>query len=396
MNTGSDGSLGSRAARLFVLLSGGVLAGMVQLAILPSLTQMAAHFSDQGDGAFIAQLVTTIAAPTMAFGAPLIGWLAGKVGKRPVLLVSAVVFALSGALGAFAPDLWTLLASRFLLGLAAAGLGTTAMAFIGDYFSGEARDRMIGWYATVGGGGSLITLIVAGGLAEAGGWKAPFALYLIGLLIFFVALPSIAEPKRAEGPAAAAGGSIRGAIPYCILIVLISISMYMVTLQGVFLLDQRGISSPSTQAIIMDVTTIGSMTGAYLFGYIRPKLGFHGVLALTWIVLGAGCIGFGASADVVAFAICGGLTGLGSGFMQPLTQSAVLNAVPPQAASRAIGLAIGGIFLGQLLNPFLLKPLRAAIGVEGTFLWVGAASLFAALVTMLWRMRGGLRAAPTS
>ena len=59
-----------------LLLSGGALEAMVQLAILPSLTQMAAHFSNQGgvlDSATIAQLVLTVAAPTMALGAPVAG-----------------------------------------------------------------------------------------------------------------------------------------------------------------------------------------------------------------------------------------------------------------------------------------------------------------------------------
>jgi len=64
------GSQITRAARLFVLLTGGILAGMVPLGILPSLTQMADHFSAQGNGALIAQNVITIVAPTMALGAP--------------------------------------------------------------------------------------------------------------------------------------------------------------------------------------------------------------------------------------------------------------------------------------------------------------------------------------
>ena len=46
-----QGSAIAEFARLSVLLSGGALAAMVQLAILPSLTQIAAHFSGQGSGA---------------------------------------------------------------------------------------------------------------------------------------------------------------------------------------------------------------------------------------------------------------------------------------------------------------------------------------------------------
>lgn len=390
------GVSGASVARLFVLMSGGVLAAMVQLAILPSLTQMAAHFSDQGDGAFIAQLVTAVAAPAMAFGAPLIGWLAGLIGKRQVLLASALIYAASGVAGAFAPDLWSLLGTRVLLGLAAAGLGTMAMTFIADYYDGEQRDRMIGWYTVIGGGGALATLLVAGQATAAVGWRAPFGLYLIGLLVFVVALPTIREPRRAEVIAAAADGSIRNAWSLLALMIAMSVVMYMVSIQGVFLLDSEGIRSPNVQAIIMDLMTGGSMLGAYLFGFLRRRLGFLPLLALIWAVLGVGAVGFALASDVAtiaAFAACGGF---GAGLMVPTIQSGILNVVPPSASSRAMGASIGCIFFGQLVNPFLVKPLRAAIGIQEAFIWVGGAALAAAALTMLWRMRGGLRAVPSS
>lgn len=134
------------AVRVFVLLSGNALGVIVQLAVYPSLTQFAGHFSKGGpgalDGASIAQLVMTISALTMVVGSPLSGWLAGLVGKRPIFLWSALFCAIFGVAGAVAPDLWTPLASRLLLGLAAVGLGTTALSLIGDYYARERRDRL--------------------------------------------------------------------------------------------------------------------------------------------------------------------------------------------------------------------------------------------------------------
>ncbi|HLG89602.1 MAG TPA: MFS transporter [Alphaproteobacteria bacterium] len=388
---------GVRAARLFVLLSGGVLAGMVQLAILPSQTQMAEHFSNQGDGALIAQYVTAIAAPTMAFGAPLIGWLASRVGKRPVLLLSALLFAVFGALGAVAPDLWTLLATRVILGLAAAGFGTMAITYIGDYYTGERRDRMIGWYAVVGGAGSFVTLLAAGSLADVGGWRVPFALYLIGFLVFALAIPVISKATDREVvQEAGSDTSIRGAMGLYVLIVLIAIVMYMVTMQGPFLLKEDGITSQSSTSMIISMTTVGSMAGAYLFGLINPKLGFRGVLALTWASLGVGSVGFALTNGVSTLAIFAGLTGIGAGLMQPLTQSAVLNAVPSAAHARAIGLAVGCIFLGQFLHPLVLQPLREAVGFQDAFIWMGAAALIAVAITMLWRLRSPAHPAPAS
>jgi predicted MFS family arabinose efflux permease len=387
-----------RAARLFVLLTGGILAGMVPLGILPSLTQMADHFSAQGNGTLIAQNVITIVAPTMALGAPLIGWLTEVFGKRPVFLMSALFFGLAGAAGAVAPDLWTLLISRIVLGLAAAGVTTMTIAYIGDYYPGEQRDKLIGWYAMIGSGGSFFTLLAAGRLADIGGWRAPFLLYLVGLLIMALAIPTLADAKdkKATTGTRAEDGSIRDAFGIYALILVLSVVMYTVTIQGPFMLKAAGIVKPSLQSNILMMTTVGAVLGSYIFAFVRPKMGFLGVLALVWAAFGLSIVGFALTADVVALGFLSGLSGFAAGLMQPLTQSAVLNVVPQQAAARAIGPAVGFHFLGQFLHPFAFLPLHTALGGQAAFLWTGAAALVASGATILWQLRAATRRAALS
>ncbi len=386
-------------ARLCVLLSGGALAAMLQMVILPSLTQIAAHFSGQGggmfDGATIAQLVMTIAAATLMVGAPLIGWLAPLVGKRNILLASALLYAIAGVAGAVAPDIWTLFASRLVLGLATGGFSTVAIAFISDYYSGERRDRLIGWYAFLGSGGALIALPIGSELAKLD-WRAPFALYLIGLPLFALALPTIREtkPEVAAGQAARRG-SMRNAYGLFALIFTLSLVLYMYSVQGPFLFAADGIPSPSTETtIILEIATLGSMLSAYLFGHLRPRLGFLPILVLTWGVLGLGSLGAGLVGGFVGLCVFAGLSGFGSGFMSPLTQTAILNVVPPQAITRALGFGFGLIFLALFLQPVLLAPVRTAIGIHGTFIWVGAVAIGVGALTALWGMRPARKPRP--
>src|SRR5579859_398560 len=168
---GGAGSPGVGRLGLAVLLSSGALGGMAQMAIVPSLPQLAAQYSSQGDGAFIAQTVMTVAGPAITIGAPLLGWLAGRIGNRSVLLISALLYAVSGAAGAIAPNLWTLLLSRVLLGIATGGIGASATGVLADNYAGAARDRLIGWNMAIGGGGTLVSLLLAGPLAEHFGWR---------------------------------------------------------------------------------------------------------------------------------------------------------------------------------------------------------------------------------
>ncbi|MDB5393651.1 MAG: hypothetical protein JWM91_1157 [Rhodospirillales bacterium] len=389
-------SLLFRVLRMLVLLSAPVLAGAVQLAVIPAQTGMAAYLTAQGgDGTLLAQNIMTIAALAMAFGAPVIGWLAGRFGKRNTLLASMLVYGMAGLVGAFASDLFSLFASRLLLGIASAGYVTVAVSLIGDYYVGEgARDRLLGWFAIVGGGGSLAVLYVCGQLAKAGGWHAPFALYAVALPLFVLALFVITDVRRAVAgeTVASVSDSIWGAWGIYVLIILISISMYAVTIQGTYLMNEEGITDPSTQSNVLLLSTIGSMAGAYLFRFVRPGLGFYLTLALTWAALALGNIGFASTLNVYLLAGCAALVGAGSGLMQPLTQSTILNMVTPAASARAMGMALGCIFAGQFVHPFVVTPLRTAFGLHNAFLILGAASLLAAVIAGFWRLVGPRRA----
>jgi MFS family permease len=297
--------------------------------------------------------------------------------------------------GAYAPDLYSLLATRLILGIAAAGYVTIAVSFIGDYYPGEgARDRLLGWFAIVGGGGSLVVLFGAGMLTKMGDWHSPFILYAIPLPLLAMALFLIRDVRQPEASAAAAGSdSIWGAWGIYALITLIAISMYAVTIQGTYMMAENGVTDPSTQSNVMLFSTVGSMAGAYLFRFVRPALGFHMTLALTWAFLAVGNLGFPSTASFAVLAACAGAVGMASGLMQPLTQTTVLNMVSPSASARAMGMALGCIFLGQFIHPFVVKPLTNSFGLHGAFLWLGGASAAAALLAALWRLKGGVRAA---
>jgi MFS family permease len=387
----TEGSALFRALRLVVLLGAPILAGMVQLAVIPPQPGMAAHFASLGyDGTTMAQLVMVIAAPAMAFGAPLIGWLASRLGKRSVLLASTLVYGISGLACAYAPGLYPLLALRVVLGLAAAGYITCAVSLIGDYYeSHAARDRLLGWFAFVGGGGSIVVLRIAAELTKTGGWQAPFSLNAVAFVLFFMALFLVKDVNRAAATATvgAPSASIWSAWPIYLLIVLISIVMYSVTIQGSYLMNDDGIVDPVLQSNVILMTTVGSMAGAYLFRFIRPALGFHFTLALTWGVLALGNVGFAATANVYLLAVFGGLCGAGSGLMQPLTQGTVLNSVAPSATARAMGVALGCIFLGQLLHLPVVTPLRTEFGLRNAFIILGVAAAVGAVLAVIGRFR---------
>jgi len=269
---------------------------------------------------------------------------------------------------------------------------TITIAYIGDYYSGEQRDRLIAGYTMIGSGRApLHASRRRQGLRISAG-AAPFLLYLVGLLIMALAVPTLAESElgrrkgqKASVAAQAHDGSIRNAFGIYALILVLSIVMYTVDDPGPFMLKAAGIVKPSLQSNILMIPRLRG-PGSYSFAFVRPRLGIPWV-RVPWYGrhVGLSIVGFAVTAE-----------GPGAGFLPAhricrrpdagrLTQSAVLNVcrsrLPPCDRSPLSAF----IFSARFLHPFAFLPLHAALGVQAAFLGTGAASWAAGGATILWQ-----------
>jgi EmrB/QacA subfamily drug resistance transporter len=109
----------------------------------------------------------------------LLGGAAGDRYGRVVLLVGGtLLFAAASLACALAPNLAVLLASRAVQGLGAAILMPNSLAILGASFSGEARGRAIGIWASVGAIMSAAGPALGGWLIDVVGWRAIFLINL--------------------------------------------------------------------------------------------------------------------------------------------------------------------------------------------------------------------------
>jgi EmrB/QacA subfamily drug resistance transporter len=109
----------------------------------------------------------------------LLGGAAGDLyGRARLLVIGTLLFAAASIVCACAPDLHWLLAGRALQGIGAAVLMPNSLAILGASFSGEARGRAIGIWASVGAVMAAVGPVLGGWLIDSVGWRSIFLINL--------------------------------------------------------------------------------------------------------------------------------------------------------------------------------------------------------------------------
>ncbi|AXI01584.1 MFS transporter [Aquirhabdus parva] len=229
-------------------------------------------------------------------GALLFGWLAERYGRRPILMINVVSFAICELASAFAPSLAVLLAFRALFGLAMGGewgIGAalaleTLPATNRGFFSGLLQEGYVLGY--------LMAALVFKFAFDHVGWRGMFIIgALPALLVFFI------RRSVQESPAWLAGakqkrqtigemwGAVRGHIPLMLFMVVIMVCFTALShgsqdLYPTFLQVQHGYGTDITANIAI-VLNLGALCGGVLFGSLSSRLGRRKTIALAALLV---------------------------------------------------------------------------------------------------------------
>src|SRR6266404_1707613 len=105
----------------------------------------------------------------------LLGGAAGdRYGRRRLLMIGTLLFALASLACTLSPSLRWLLVARFVQGMSAAMVMPNSLAILGQTCSGEAKGRAIGIWAATGAFGPVF----GGWLIDIGSWRLAFLINL--------------------------------------------------------------------------------------------------------------------------------------------------------------------------------------------------------------------------
>jgi len=367
--------------------------------IIPLLPFYAEKFD--ASSTTVGLLVSTYAAAQFV-GAPLLGRLSDRYGRRPILLISMfgtfVGYILLGVAGA----LWILFVSRLLDGLTGGNI-SVARAYITDVTKAEDRAKGLGLIGAAFGLGFIIGPAVGGFLSTGGHYSIPAftaaGVSFLSLLGIYFWLPETLTPDRrrelsTQRRSAFTLDTFRTALSQPRVGPLLKIgfvfSLVFVTFEGVFSLHAQkhlGLESNQTGYLLAYVGILVTLVQGGLIGHLTKRYTEDKLISWGVVLMGVALLGWAYAPSVWVAMLALAPLSLAAGILGTTIHSALTKTVytdqvgsilglatAMESFTRVIGPSIGGALMdwaGTWAPGFLGALLMTILGI---YIWTNIAS----------------------
>lgn len=391
----------SRLLTIFVIVFIDLLGFGLILPLLPYYAE------EYGATPTLVGLLVASYAAAQLLGAPILGRLSDRYGRRPILLLS--VFgtflsllllgladplgrAIAGGVSAQQANLFILAMlffSRVLDGLTGGNI-SVAQAYIADVTDEQNRARGMGIIGAAFGLGFIIGP-AAGGALSRFGYSAPAfaaaALSFLNLLQIFLLLPESLSAERREELAqrpkapftlSALWHALQRPKVGPLLHVRLFFGLAFATFQTVFALFAQaiGLQAQTTGFVLAYVGLLAVITQGGLIGVLTRRFRENALLISALWVMGGSLLGWAFTRNLVALLILLLPLAVSGGILNTVIQSAISKAVSREEVGGILGLAASLEALTRVIAPTLGGFLLQNLGV-----W--APGIFTALL-MVW------------
>lgn len=370
-----------------VVLAGGPAISLATSLIQPVLPSIEADLARGPDDAFLVKMLVGVMGIAMVIGASLTGFLADRFGLKRVMAANYAVYAVAGTAGVYLNSLELLIASRFLLGMAAAGAVTGSIIIINARMSLAQRAAWLGYYNGVAQFSSVALNPVSGMLGELN-WHWSFAIYGLAAPFAFLAAASLSgkDTSPREAVAAPSEPLIKWfPFRFALLGVMLGTVIYIPAVYLPFLLSNLGMTSPAMISLVLTGDIIAGTIASLLYGRARRILSEKAAFVISVSLTACGLL-IAALAQSILFVIVGSVIfGLGVAWFLPNLMIVVANRVTPDQQGRAAGLVKGANYMGAPVAVFLAEPIARSHGAPGA-VFAAAILSFALLLAGLARI----------
>jgi EmrB/QacA subfamily drug resistance transporter len=387
------------------------LLGLAQLMLILDVTVVALALPHMGGDLGLDRAVLTwvVSGYALAFGALMLlgGRAADVFGAKRIVLAGLAVFTAASLVAGLAGSAPVLLGGRIGQGVGAAMLSPAALSVVVRLFDGDERNRALGIWSALGGGGAALGVLLGGLITAGPGWEWVFFVNVpVGLIVLVVlarVLPDLrpAASGSLDVPGAVLVAAGTGAVIYALIragdqgwlnAVTLALFVAAVVAYAAFAAWQRRASAPlmdlrmlSRRPVVAGVfviaVTTALMVAVFFLGsfYLQDHLG-HGPLATGLLFLPVALV-IMAAASVAGrvigklgarFLAAVALVVAASGFAVPVLWSGTVAMVVGVSVSAA---GLGGLFVvasATALGSVAPHEAGVASGIVSTFHEFGA------------------------
>ena len=340
--------------------------------ILPLLPYYAKTFQANS---FVTGILVASYAVAQLIGAPILGRLSDRFGRRPVLLVSVFGTFLGFVLLGFARALWMLFVSRIIDGLTGGNL-SIAQAYITDVTDAKSRSQGLGLIGAAFGIGFIIGP-VAGGVLSQWGYAVPAlvaaALSMVNLVLIYAWLPeSLTAEMRAKMPdkrPAITVGALLVALkrPFSgsLLISRFFFGLAFAILQTIFSLYallKFNLNARDTGFVLAYVGVLSVITQGFLVGRITNKVRDDVLIIVCVGVMSLTLLGWGLAPTLPILLIIMAPNSIAGGMLNTLLSSTLTKSVAPSEIGGILGLSASVESSTRIIAPLLGGVLLQQIG----------------------------------
>lgn len=369
----------------FILLCISAMTALGSIVIAPSLPYLEKHFNNVANIAYLSKLVLTIPAIFIVFFSPISGYLFDKYKRLNLLYPAMLIWGISGVSGFFLDNIYYILISRAIFGIANAFVMTGASALIADYYTGTKREKALIakslGYAFI----SAICVILGGFLAKIS-WRYPFLIYGIAFVIFLFAIFLLFEPKKSD----MINKNIKDInfnfftfLPIYTFSFLGIALFYIAPTQVPFVITNILQKSGDFIGYGLALIFICSASVSIFYTKIRQVLSLYSMYSLCFGTIGIGLCIIKIFQSYPMTLIALSAIGFGLGILLITNSIWLFSLTNQHNRAKAYGFLVSSVFIAQFSSPLLTQPIVGKFGLLNMFLVFGLISFFIATMFLI-------------
>ena len=341
--------------------------------ILPLLPYYAETFNASK---FVTGLLIAVYALMQLIGAPILGRLSDRYGRRPILLISVFGTFVGFLLFGFAKTLWMLFAARMLDGITGGNL-SVAQAYISDVTDAKNRAKGLGLIGAAFGVGFIIGP-VTGGLLSQYGYNVPAfvaaGLALINFILIYAWLPEsltkekreqLGEKKQPSVTLDALVTALKRPFTGSLLITRFFFSLAFAIFQTIFslyALAKFNFTARDTGLVLTYVGILSVFVQGFLVGRLTNRFREDHLIVFAVALMAVSLAGWAMTSSVIWLLVVLAPTAISGGILNTLLSSTLTKAVAPQEIGGILGLSASVESSTRIIAPILGGALLEKVG----------------------------------